>query len=167
MSDVIVIKGAVQFSITLDPTVWIFDERKINLDTYVEMDTNTGGKDSAYIQGTGSQWDKELREGAPLPTEQRSLADEKKVLDGGNYGMKLGPFLDNASPLQDAKHVVFIYGEGQTITVPLEEAKEAILQFAKDGKPIGAEGPALLYLPRHWREKLEPIKGLTMIEVTT
>ena len=29
---IIPIKGAVKFTITLDPTVWIFDDRKIDLD---------------------------------------------------------------------------------------------------------------------------------------
>ncbi|MDQ0340328.1 hypothetical protein J2S00_003137 [Caldalkalibacillus uzonensis] len=36
MSAVIPIKGATQFTINLDPSVWIFDERKIDLNTYIQ-----------------------------------------------------------------------------------------------------------------------------------
>ena len=34
MADIIEIKGNVRYKITLDPSVWIFDERIVDLDTY-------------------------------------------------------------------------------------------------------------------------------------
>lgn len=37
MGNIIQIKGSVKYSITLDPSVWIFDDRKIDLNTYFEL----------------------------------------------------------------------------------------------------------------------------------
>ena len=34
MEFIIPIKGAVKFNLTLDPTVWIFDDRRIDLKTF-------------------------------------------------------------------------------------------------------------------------------------
>ena len=34
MEIIIPIKGAVTYQLTLDPTVWIFDDRKLDLKTY-------------------------------------------------------------------------------------------------------------------------------------
>ncbi|KPD01293.1 hypothetical protein LR69_00450 [Geobacillus sp. BCO2] len=34
MNDIIVLTGKVKFRITLDPGVWIFDDRKVDMDAY-------------------------------------------------------------------------------------------------------------------------------------
>ena len=34
MENIILLSGKVKYSITLDPTVWIFDDRKVDLSTY-------------------------------------------------------------------------------------------------------------------------------------
>ena len=34
MADIVQVKGKVRYKITLDPSVWIFDDRIIDLDTY-------------------------------------------------------------------------------------------------------------------------------------
>lgn len=38
MQTVIQIKGKVQHAITLDPSIWIFDDRRIDLDTFFTKD---------------------------------------------------------------------------------------------------------------------------------
>ncbi len=163
MSDVIVFKGAVSFPITLDPSVWIFDERKIDLRTYRGEEEQTDGRQSAYLQGTGSQWDKELREGATLPSERRSLAEERKALEG-DYGMRLAPFIDNANPLPEATHVR-IHRHGQEpVTLPIEQARRAILQFSRDGKPLREDGPVYFFLPEWFASGEPPLKAITAFE---
>ncbi|WP_231686857.1 hypothetical protein [Bacillus sp. JCM 19034] len=42
------IDGDVQHPLTIDPTVWIFDERKVDLDTYFNEESITEDKDTAY-----------------------------------------------------------------------------------------------------------------------
>ncbi|UFJ42970.1 hypothetical protein LOK74_10945 [Brevibacillus humidisoli] len=165
MSDVIVIRGAVAYTITLDPSVWIFDERKIDLRSYDFTKESSQNEQERYASEAGAQWDKELQEGAPLPShQQRSLAAERKVLEG-DYGINLAPFLDHAEPLPGATTVV-IHREGkQPVTLPLQEARRAILQFAKGGKPIRDNGPVLMYLPEQVKNGEEPLDAITSFEV--
>lgn len=164
MSDVIVCKGAVTFPITLDPSVWIFDDRKIDLATYTGEDAASDQEKAKYLQGTGSQWDKELREGAALPTERpTSLAEARKALEG-DYGMRLAPFIENAQPLPEATHVRIHRSTGDPLLFTIEDAKRAILQFSAGGKPIREDGPAYFYFPETLLAKEEPIKGVTALE---
>ncbi|CAM3246757.1 MULTISPECIES: hypothetical protein [Brevibacillus] len=164
MSEVIVFKGAVSFPITLDPTVWIFDDRKIDLSTYTgEGDSADSGK-AKYLKGTGAQWDKELAEGAQLPSERpTSLVEARKALEG-DYGMRLDPFITNAQPLPEATHVRLHRENQEPITLTIAEARNAILQFSRDGKPIRENGPVYFYLPEMLLAKEAPIEGITIIE---
>ncbi|MBO8163196.1 MAG: hypothetical protein H0Z34_05645 [Brevibacillus sp.] len=164
MSDVIVIRGAVTYTITLDPGVWIFDERKIDLRTYQVGENSDTTEPEKYLAGTGAQWDRDLREGTQLPAERRSLVEERKVLEG-DYGIKLAPFLDNAEPLPEARFVRIHRKNGEPVTIPLAEAREAILQFAKAGKPIRENGPVLFFLPETLKSKGQPIDGITAFEL--
>lgn len=167
MSDVIVCKGAVTFPITLDPSVWIFDERKIDLLTYAGEEGPSDQERAQYLQGTGSQWDKELREGAALPTDRpTSLVEARKALEG-DYGMPLAPFIENAQPLPEATHVRLHRKEGEPLLIPIEEAKRAILQFSKGGKPIRENGPVYFYFPETLLAKEPPIQGVTTLEFVT
>ncbi|RNB58465.1 hypothetical protein EDM57_06995 [Brevibacillus gelatini] len=166
MSDVIVFKGAVTYPITLDPTVWVFDERKFDLNTYTGEEDPSSSKQMQYLQGTGMQWDKELKEGAQLPSERKSLAEERQVLDG-DYGMRLDPFITNAAPLPEATHVRLHRENADPIVLPISEARRAILQFAKAGKPIKEDGPVYFYLPEALLKKEAPITGITALEFFT
>ncbi|NGQ94772.1 hypothetical protein G3578_06185 [Brevibacillus sp. SYP-B805] len=164
MADVIVLKGAVTYPITIDPSVWIFDNRKIDLAAYTGDEVEDQAEPSAYVKGTGAQWDKELREGAALPSEKRSLVEERKALEG-DFGMKLAPFIENAQPLPEATSIRIHREHGEPVLLPLAEAKRAILQFAKDGKPIREGGPVLFYLPEDWKAKKAPIDHIVAFEV--
>ncbi|MCC0562528.1 hypothetical protein [Brevibacillus borstelensis] len=163
MSEVIVFKGAVSFPITLDPSVWIFDDRKFDLGTYTGEEDNDTGNQKKYLEGTGAQWDKELREGAALPSERKSLNEERKALQG-DYGIRLAPFIDNAAPLPEATHVRIYRETGEPILLPLSEARRAILQFSKDGKPIRTDGPVYFFLPETLLAKEAPVTGITAFE---
>lgn len=163
MSDIIVFMGAVGFSITLDPSVWVFDERKIDLSKYSGEEDDQAKSEKEYVKGTSAQWDKELREGSSPPSERRSLVEERKVLEG-DYAMKLAPFIQNAQPVQEATHIRIHRETGDPVTVTIDEAKRAILQFAKDGKPIRLGGPVHFYLPEMWKAKEQPIDAITAFE---
>ncbi|WP_411504158.1 hypothetical protein [Brevibacillus centrosporus] len=164
MSDVIVIKGAVSYPITLDPTVWVFDDRKFDLREYVGEQEGADHRQAKYLQGTGSQWDKELAEGAQPPSERKkTLAEERKVLEG-DYGILLAPFINNAEPSAEATRVR-LHREGlEPYELTLADAKRAILQFAKDGKPIRENGPVYFYLPETLLAKEAPIDRIYAME---
>lgn len=164
MSDVILIKGAVTYPITIDPSVWVFDERKFDLQEYDPNARKDDHKDTAYVAGAGQQWDKELREGATPPTERVSLAEERKVLTG-DYAIHLAPFIQNTQPSPDATFLYLHRSEGEPVKIPFERLNDIFLQFSKDGKPIRERGPVWLYLPEMWAEGKPPIDSIEVIEV--
>jgi hypothetical protein len=150
MSDVILITGNVKFTITLDPGVWIFDDRKIDLDTYFlnpshEQLQNEQQEEEEEIKKLSAFWDREIQEGAVFPptlkTEKRFL---KEKIITGTFAMPLAPFLRNAEPLPDAKELTIVT-EHNEVTIPLEQAYKAILGFSKDGKPLREDGPVHFY----------------------
>lgn len=146
MSDIIPIKGNVKYSITLDPGVWIFDDRRIDLHTYFDQGQKEE-TDQDYIEKTAKHFEREIREGAVFPptlkTEQKY--EKEKVLTG-SFAMPLKPFLINASPNEDA-HAVIFHTETDEIEMSLEDAKEVILAFSRDGKPLKEDGPIHVYFP--------------------
>jgi hypothetical protein len=150
MSDIILITGNVKFTITLDPGVWIFDDRKIDLNTYFlnpshEQLQNEQQEEEEEIKKLSAFWDREIQEGAVFPptlkTEKRYL---KEKIITGTFAMPLAPFLRNAEPLPDAKELTIVT-EHDELTIPLEQAYKAILGFSKDGKPLREDGPVHFY----------------------
>ncbi|MGE5702696.1 MAG: hypothetical protein ACM32O_09225 [Clostridia bacterium] len=164
MADVFMITGAVNYKLTIDPSVWIFDDRKIDLSHYSGEEEQSSDDTKRYLQGTGAQWDKELKEGSLPPSERRSMIQERKALEG-DYAMRLQWFLDNAQPSANASFLRIHRESGEPITLKLEEAKTAILQFSKDGKQLRERGPIYFYLPQMWKAKDEPIDGITALEL--
>jgi hypothetical protein len=119
MNDVILITGNVAFQINLDPTIWIFDDRRFDM-------------------------------------------QERFGVNG--LGMELAPFLEHAQPKPDAAKVVIHQQDGSKTVVPLEMARKAVLQFARNGKPIRPNGPALFYFG-DGSNKENPIGSITRLEV--
>ncbi|MET3289854.1 UNVERIFIED_CONTAM: hypothetical protein ABID98_002424 [Brevibacillus sp. OAP136] len=164
MADIITVTGAVSHRITIDPSVWIFDDRKIDLAHFTGDLDEVQDDVPAYLKGTGAQWDKELKEGSLPPSESRSMIKERKALVG-DYAMRLSWFLDNAQPDPTAVSLKLHREEGEPITLPLSQARRAILQFSKDGRPIRENGPVLLYLPDMWKQKESPIDRIVSFEL--
>jgi hypothetical protein len=78
--------------------------------------------------------------------------------------VELWPFLKNAEPAEDATHVICHRSKGENVTLTMEQAKSALMCFAKENKPIREGGPALLYLA-DGSNKDQPIDYLTELEV--
>ena len=164
MADIITIKGAVTYSITLDPGVWIFDERKLELHSFAELEEEEQANELAYLKGAGAHWDRELLEGATLPSTKPSMTERKKALEG-DYGIRLSFFLDNAKVSPDATTLRILRDQKEPVDVPLDEARKAILQFSKDGKPIRENGPVLFYLLEQLKSGGQPIDSIHSFEL--
>ncbi|RXT13621.1 peptidyl-prolyl cis-trans isomerase [Ammoniphilus sp. CFH 90114] len=164
MSDIILIKGKVQHGITLDPSVWIFDDRKKRLDEFFVLDVKED-EDTAYQRSIGQQWDKELSEGAALPNpeKEKQLFVQKKDISG-DWAVPFKPFLQNAQPIEGASAVICHLESGEHVELDLQTAMDSILCFARDGKPIRQEGPVHL-LFADGSNRNEPIKGIQQFEV--
>ncbi|EOP51970.1 hypothetical protein IKQ_03531 [Bacillus cereus VDM053] len=145
MSEILFINGKVRFPITIDPTVWIFDDRKLDLTTYFDETREESSELETYLKHTSEHWDREIRDGAAFPPIQQSVKKYKKEqLINGTFGIPLQPFLKNAEILEGATQIE-IETTDNSITLPLETANQAILGFSKEGKPLREDGPVHLY----------------------
>lgn len=142
MNTTMTIKGKIKFPITLDSGVWIFDDRRIDLDTYFENEEDSNLlADEEYTKSVSKFWDKEIREGAVFPPTIKSEKKyEKEKILTGTFGVPFEPFLKNAQPDPNAQSLV-IETANEEITLPLEQADELILAFSKEGKPLREDGP--------------------------
>ena len=50
MSEILFINGKVRFPITIDPTVWIFDDRKVDLTTYFDETRENTSELEPYLK---------------------------------------------------------------------------------------------------------------------
>ncbi|MDQ0215196.1 hypothetical protein J2S13_001596 [Oikeobacillus pervagus] len=143
---IIPFKGKVKFPITLDAGVWIFDDRKIDLNTYFEDENKENlSENEEYAKKLSKYWEKEIREGAVSPPTVKSERQYEKVkLLTGTFGIKLAPFLKNAEP-KEGSTVLVIETEKDDVTIPLEKAEDLILGFSKEGKPLREDGPIHVY----------------------
>ncbi|MGG5253084.1 peptidyl-prolyl cis-trans isomerase [Neobacillus sp. SM06] len=145
MDKILLITGNVKYTITLDPGVWIFDDRKIDLLTYFETQQDATDELEAYTKSISKHWDREIIEGAIYPPTLKSEKKyEKEKLLTGSFAMPFKPFLENAEPNEDAKSLVIECLDKQ-VEMPFKTAHELILGFSDNGKPLGADGPVHIY----------------------
>jgi len=160
LSMIIMIEGKTKYNITLDPSVWIFDDRRVDLLTYFDSNQKVEEDLSEYTKSVSKHWDREIREGAIYPptlkTEKKFL--KEKILTG-TYGIPFGDFIKNAEPLEDATTLKIVQKEQET-TVPLSEAYDAILGFSNVGKPLREDGPVHFYFG-DGSNRENPIKHIT------
>ena len=165
MNSIIPIKGAVTYSLTLDPTVWIFDDRRLDLTTYFVTEKAPDNSEEKYLADVGAHWSREIMEGAVFPpTLKTERKFDRKGMLTGTFGMELAPFLKNAEIKPEATEVVFECENGDEYTFPIEEAKTIIFKFSQDGKPITEGGPVHL-LFGDGSNVDDPIQGVLAIRV--
>jgi hypothetical protein len=146
MENIIIISGKVKYKITLDPGVWIFDDRRVDLTTIFSTKLENPNSLEEYTKAVSKHWDREIIEGAIYPPTLKSEKkfEKEKVLTG-TFGIPLRPFLINAEPVADANLLV-IQSKGGDHEYPLETAFDFILGFSDKGKPLTLDGPVHLYL---------------------
>jgi hypothetical protein len=167
MEFIIPFKGEVAYKITLDPTVWIFDDRKIDLSTYFEETRIERDELEEYKRGMGEHWSREIMEGAIVPptlnSEKTYNRKEKNEMMTGTFGMVFKPFLENSEPTAQAETVVIETADGEH-SFSIEEAKELIFKFSQEGKPLKEDGPVHVLLPDGSNQQ-NPITDVIAIRV--
>ncbi|QXE02975.1 hypothetical protein [Terribacillus sp. DMT04] len=153
---IITLTGKVEFPLTLDPSVWIFDDRKVlfeNAFKEAEPDPDTEEK----------HWDRSIYQQKMKPPINKSLTREerKKALEN-SYVMPIADFIATANVHDDATHAVFVTETGEE-SVGLDDFKESMFLFAVDGRSIKETGPAHCYLPS---KKEQPIKAIRQIRIS-
>lgn len=149
------INGKVRHQLTIDPTVWIFDERKVAIEKIGQpADTS---EQEAYYAKMGAAWDKGIMEGSRTDHNRPMTRAEKEAALQGSFAMALAPFIRNAELLPEATAIRF---EGEeTVELPLEQLAEVYLQFSQDGKVL-ADGPVHLL---HGQRIVKSVHTVTVI----
>lgn len=138
---IIPIKGKVRYAITLDPGVWIFDDRRIDLKTFFTESHIEKDELEEYKKAMGKHWSREIMEGATLPpTLKTEKKFEKTKVLTGTYGILFNHFLKIAEPSADATTISFEIEDGTVHSFPIEQADEFIFKFSEDGKPLINDG---------------------------
>lgn len=142
METIIPIKGAVKYQVTLDPTVWIFDDRKLDLKTYFHNTSEVEDADIKYMREVGAHWSREIMEGATLPPTLKSERKfDRKGMETGTFGIELHHFLKNAEINPGVTSIIFECKDKQEHAFTIEEANSLILKYSQDGKQLTDGGP--------------------------
>lgn len=160
MSDIFLITGEVEHPLTIDPSVWIFDERKIELDLILKGEVEKENAIEVYTKSVSKHWDREIIEGAKVDTSIPFAQTKKQWLEK-TYAMPFSYFIDNSKPKSRAQ-IVTIKTKNTTITLPFETVYESYLAFSNNGKRIVEEGPVHLYF-KDGSNKDTPITSIQKI----
>ncbi|GIO22336.1 hypothetical protein [Oceanobacillus sp. J11TS1] len=146
---IVMIKGNVGYPITLDPTVWIFDDRKIELE-------------NAFIEREEKESNDFIFQKPPVNRSISKMEGEEYLKN--SYVIPLHDFLNNSEPKADATEVEFIKSDGNNEKVTLEDAKNGYLLFSLEGKPLREDGPVHFYF-KDGSNQSNPIKRIKEIYV--
>lgn len=165
MTTVILIKGNVQHTITLDPGIWIFDDRRIDLDTFFSDEYIERDELEEYKKAMGKHWSREIMEGATFPPTLETEKDFEETKEiSGTYGIYLNHFLKNASPKENAKTIIFKSADEKSYAFPLAKLDEFILKYSNDGKPLRETGPVHI-LFKDGSNIDKPIQNIVAVEI--
>ena len=145
MENIIILSGKVKYTITLEPTVWIFDDRKVDLTTYFSTASTPSNDLEEYTKSVSKHWDREIIEGAIYPpTLKTEKKYEKEKVLTGSFGIPFQPFLKNAEPDENATALVIKTTTSEHV-ISLDNAMNLVLGFSKAGKPLSEDGPVHVY----------------------
>ncbi|MCA0987928.1 peptidyl-prolyl cis-trans isomerase [Guptibacillus algicola] len=144
METIIPIKGKVTYPITLDASVWIFDDRKIELDEFLKFNRTSEENENDYIKAQSERFE-QARTGIKPPINQSIKRFEKEKILKGSYVIPLEPFISNAEPLVEGNQVQLETNNGEHVILSIEEALNGFLGFALNGKPLKDDGPVHFY----------------------
>ncbi|RWZ60737.1 hypothetical protein EQV77_05430 [Halobacillus fulvus] len=160
---IVQIAGNVKFPITLDPTVWIFDDRKVTFKEIFEPDAvETSEEEEDELKRQSLRFDREVYQQKLNPPVNKSLNRyEKQRIVNGTFLMPLKPFLHTSEPARDVSTAALVTKDGEHV-IDADDLAESYLLFAKEGKPLKEEGPVHLYF-KDGSNRSQPIKGIKKI----
>ncbi|WNB90533.1 peptidyl-prolyl cis-trans isomerase [Bacillus sp. NEB1478] len=164
MDFIVSLNGNVNYPLTLDPGVWIFDDRKKDLTTLFDFDQANESEQEKYLKDVSAHWDRELQEGAMPPSEQEKQQPKKtlkETLLTGSFAISLSYFIFNAQPKPGTEKVLITSADGD-LEIPLDEAQKGYFAFSDNGKPLKEDGPVHFYFG-DGRNKKNPLKNITAI----
>src|SRR5699024_216504 len=160
---IIQLKGKVTYPITLDASVWIFDDRKIILEEAFLPKEEQPKVDPA--KKAAQLFDQELyfKTKVKPPVNKTLTRYEREQALTHYFVMQLGYFMKNAALAEESKNAILTTNEDYVI-ITVEQLLNAYILFAIDGKPLKEDGPVHLYFG-DGSNKDQPIKGIKEITI--
>src|SRR5699024_1456709 len=115
------------YPITLDPTVWIFDDRKIEFEHAFQHPEETQEDDE--LERASERFSREVFQQSAKPPVNRSIKkfEREKILKS-TYVMPLGDFITNAQIKPDAENATLVTKE-KDVTISLAELEQSYFLF--------------------------------------
>ncbi|WP_079529714.1 hypothetical protein [Halobacillus hunanensis] len=161
---IVQISGQVKFPITLDPTVWIFDDRKLTYDEVFHNSQASSRKEEAEdeLKRKSLRFDREMYQQKINPPVNKSLTRaEKELIKTETFLMPIKPFIHTSEPDPKVTSAVLVT-DGGDHAIDADELGESLLLFSKAGKPLKEDGPVHLYF-KDGSNKDAPITGIKKI----
>ncbi|GAA0613355.1 hypothetical protein GCM10009001_33240 [Virgibacillus siamensis] len=159
---IVPILGNVTYKITLDPTVWIFDDRKVLLDEAFQVEHNKKDQTDEEIKQASERWDRAVNQQRINPPVNRSISrfEREKILVN-SYVMPIREFVENAGINGNATGATLATKNGE-IDISIDKLLDSYFLFAVDGKPLKTDGPVHLYF-KDGSNQDAPITGVEKI----
>lgn len=158
---IVPITGNVTYSITLDPSVWIFDDRKILLEEAFNSEKTEAVSEEEF-ERVDRVWNQEVNYQRVKPPVNRSIKrfERDKILQS-SYVMPIQDFISHTEIKADAIDATLVT-EYDNINIAISDLENCYLLFALDGKPLKEDGPVHLFY-KDGSNKENPIKGIKKI----
>lgn len=160
---IVPLKGNVSFPITLDPSVWIFDDRKIILEEAFSKNKEQK-KQIEPTQKSAELFDQSVyaNEQAKPPINKSLTREEREKALTHSFVMPVKDFVETSEVNPTAEKALLKITADETIIISLEQLVNAFVLFAIEGKPVKNEGP--IHLIFGDGSNLDnPIKGIQEI----
>lgn len=159
---IVQLKGKVNYPITLDPTVWIFDDRKIVLEEVFSNDSDQNQNSEDNLRKRAEMFEQTYNSIKPPINKSINRFEKEKILVN-SYVMPIRDFLHHAELKNEAERVI-LKRNNDDVIITIKQLRDSYLLFALKGKPITEEGPVQL-LFGDGSNKDDPIKNITQIVI--
>ncbi|HLR69905.1 MAG TPA: hypothetical protein VK085_00560 [Pseudogracilibacillus sp.] len=162
---IVPILGNVTYSITLDPSVWIFDDRKVELDKAFDQSKAAIEEEIEISRKAAERWNKALhpQHSKPPVNPNISRAEGKEILKR-TYVIPVRDFIESAEPGQNATEAALVINGSEDFILPLTDLREGFLLFSREGKPLKEDGPVHFYYSDPTKSD-QPIKNVLKIKI--
>lgn len=161
---IVQLAGNVNYAITLDPTVWIFDDRKVLLEEAFVEQKDEEHTEVDELEMAANRWSQEVYQQRVRPPVNKSITrfERDKILKN-SYVMPIYEFLSHAEVKPDSTDVTLTTINGD-VNITLSELQACYLLFAVSGKPVKSDGPVHLYF-KDGSNQDNPITGIQKITI--
>lgn len=141
---IIQLKGEVSFPITLDPSVWIFDDRKIILEeAFIERESIP--KEDP-LKKAAEMFNQEIysQQNIKPPVNKSLTREEREKALTHSFVMPIQDFINTSEVKPSAERAILKTTNEDDVIITLDQLRSAYLLFAINGKPLKELGPVHL-----------------------